>query len=172
MSDSLSSDLWTGEREAPAAKARAAARQVRERAGDQAESGTHRAADQVRRIADELAELARQAPEDSPTRSLVSQAANGGHRAAGYLDEHGVDGLLESTQRFARQRPTAFVGATALAGFAVGRLAKAGLAAGGATGGGRGHQRADQPSDPVDRVAERGPFDTADQPQRTGYPEA
>ncbi|UED84271.1 hypothetical protein [Streptomyces profundus] len=171
MSDSLSSDLWTGERDAPAAKARAAARQVRERAGDQAEGQTHRAADQVRRIADELAELARQAPEDSPTRGLVSQAANGGHRAASYLDEHGVDGLLENTQRFARQRPTAFVGATALAGFAVGRLAKAGLAAGGATSRDGENEGADEPA-PVDRITERGPFDTADHPERTGYPEA
>lgn len=179
MTDSLSGDLWTGEREAPADKARAAAHTVRERADEQARTQSHRAADRVRRIADELSELARQAPEDSPTRGLVARAAEGGHRAAGYLDEHGLGGLLDDTQRLARQRPAAFVGATALAGFAMGRLAKAGRAAGEGqpSAAPERPEAADAPerseaADPVERAARHGTFDEADRPERTGYPEA
>ncbi|RMI40179.1 hypothetical protein [Streptomyces triticirhizae] len=176
MTDSLSGDLWAGEREAPADKARAAAHTVRERADEQARAQSHRAADRVRQVADELSQLARQAPDDSPTRTLVARAADGGHRAAGYLDRRGLGGLLDDTQRMARQRPAAFVGATALAGFAMGRLAKAGRAASqdqdGERDQGRSRDRGSDASDPVERSARRGTFDQADHPERTGYPEA
>jgi hypothetical protein len=58
----------------------------------------------------------------------VSRAADGGHRAADYLTEHGVGGTVEQMQDVARRRPVTFLGGAALAGFAVGRLAKAGRA--------------------------------------------
>ncbi|MDT0265538.1 hypothetical protein RM844_04445 [Streptomyces sp. DSM 44915] len=175
MTDSLSGDLWTGERDSPADKARAAAHTVRERADEQARTGSQRAAEQVRQIADELSELAAQARADSPTRGLVARAADGGHRAAGYLDRHGLTGLLDDTQRLARQRPAAFVGMTALAGFAMGRLAKAGRAVGddGHGDGQDGGRHSPQPRpDGVRQAAEHGTFDLADHPERTGYPEA
>ncbi|KAB8171143.1 hypothetical protein FH609_000295 [Streptomyces sp. 3MP-14] len=183
MTDSLSGDLWAGEREAPADKARAAAHTVRDRADEQARAQSHRAADRVRQVADELSQLARQAPDDSPTRALVARAADGGHRAAGYLDRRGLNGLLDDASRMASQRPAAFVGATALAGFAMGRLAKAGRAAGqdqAQDGDRRGNRdrRGDRDrawsdaSDPVERSARHGTFDEAAHPERTGYPEA
>ncbi|GAA3870726.1 hypothetical protein [Streptomyces sedi] len=183
MTDSLSGDLWTGERDAPADKAKAAAHTVRDRADEQAKAQSQRAADRVRQIADELSDLADKAPESSPTRSLVSKAAEGGHRAAGYLDKHGLNGLLEETQRFAKQRPAAFVGATALAGLAVGRMAKAGRDAGGAStdssgtsstspGTGEGADSAGTTGgDPVGSATRHGTFDQARRPERTGYPE-
>jgi hypothetical protein len=52
-------------------------------------------------------------------------AADGGRRAAGYLDERGLDGAIEELQRFARRRPGVFLAGAALAGFAAGRIAKA-----------------------------------------------
>ncbi|SOD60940.1 hypothetical protein SAMN06297387_102354 [Streptomyces zhaozhouensis] len=179
MTDSLSGDLWTGERDAPADKAKAAAHTVRDRADEQAKAQSQRAADRVRQIADELSDLADKAPESSPTRSLVAKAAEGGHRAAGYLDKHGLNGLLEETQRFAKQRPAAFVGATALAGLAVGRMAKAGRDANGSSNGSSSAPGTDggpdasgtAGGDPVGSAARHGTFDQAQRPERTGYPE-
>ncbi|MBB6081880.1 hypothetical protein [Streptomyces paradoxus] len=93
---------------------------------EEVEGQTRRAAGTVRRWADELAELARNGPDDSPTRSLVSQVADGGNQAADYLDDHGVQGMAEDLKGFARRRPGAFLAGAALAGFAVGRMGKAG----------------------------------------------
>ncbi|MFV0137988.1 hypothetical protein ACLGIH_33250 [Streptomyces sp. HMX87] len=99
---------------------------LRERVTQEAESQTQRAAGTVRQWSDELSELARNAPEDSPARSLVSQVADGGHRAAEYLDKQGVEGMTEDLKGFARRRPGAFLAGAALAGLVVGRMAKAG----------------------------------------------
>lgn len=57
------------------------------------------------------------------------QAANRGRRAADYLEERGVDGLVGDLQGFARRRPGAFLGGAVLAGLVAGRLMKAGKAA-------------------------------------------
>jgi uncharacterized protein YjbJ (UPF0337 family) len=99
---------------------------LRGRVSEEVEGQTRRAAGTVRQWADDLAELARNAPDGSPARSLVSQAADGGHRAADYLDQHGVQGMTEDVKGFARRRPGAFLAGAAMAGFAVGRIAKAG----------------------------------------------
>lgn len=99
---------------------------LRGRVADEVAGQTRRAAGTVHQWADDLAELARNAPGDSPARSLVSQVADGGHRAADYLDRHGVEGMTEDLKGFARRRPGAFLAGAALAGLAVGRMAKAG----------------------------------------------
>ncbi|MBT2365725.1 hypothetical protein J7E88_10455 [Streptomyces sp. ISL-10] len=91
-----------------------------------AEGQARRAAGTLRQWADDLGGLAQNASDGSPARSLVSQAADGGHRAADYLEKNGVGGLLEDLQGFARRRPALFLGSAALTGFVVGRLAKAG----------------------------------------------
>ncbi|USQ85990.1 procyclic acidic repetitive family protein [Streptomyces phaeoluteigriseus] len=99
---------------------------LRGRVTEEVEGQTRRAAGTVRQWADDLVELAGNAPGGSPARSLVSQVADGGHRAADYLDDHGVEGMAEDVKGFARRRPGAFLASAALAGFAVGRMAKAG----------------------------------------------
>ncbi|MFJ5731827.1 hypothetical protein [Streptomyces paradoxus] len=113
------------------AQAGAMAGDLRTRVTEEAESQTRRGAQVVREWADDLSGLADSADADSPARSLVSQAADRGHRAADYLDERGVGGLMDDVQDFARRRPGAFLGTAVVAGFAVGRLAKAGSKAGG-----------------------------------------
>lgn len=92
------------------------------------EAQAQQAAATVRKWADDLAGMAERAPGDSPARGLVSRAADGGHRAADYLEQRGTGGVAEDLRGFARERPAAFLGGAALAGFALGRVAKAGMA--------------------------------------------
>ncbi|MFE9623571.1 hypothetical protein [Streptomyces sp. NPDC006527] len=98
--------------------------ELRGRAMDEAEGQTRRAAGVLRQWAQDLAELADNAPGDSPARSLASQVADRGHRAADYVDKQGIDGMVDDLQRFARRRPGLFLGGALLAGLAVGRLGK------------------------------------------------
>ncbi|MEV6616646.1 hypothetical protein AB0N31_22885 [Streptomyces sp. NPDC051051] len=111
--------------------------ELRHRAMDEAEGQAKRAADTLRQWAGDLSGLAENAQGDSPARSLAAQVADKGHRAADYLDEQGVDGLVSNLQGFARRRPGVFLGGALLAGLAVGRL---GRAAGSARSGGNGSQ--------------------------------
>ncbi|MFD5338261.1 hypothetical protein [Streptomyces hawaiiensis] len=108
------------------AQAGAMAGDLRTRVTEEAESQARRGAQVMRQWADDLSGLADGADTDSPAKSLVTQAADRGHRAADYLDTRGVGGLVGDLQDFARRRPGAFLGGAVLAGFAVGRLAKAG----------------------------------------------
>ncbi len=108
------------------AQAGAMAGDLRTRVSEEAESQARRGAQVMRQWADDLSGLADAADTDSPAKSLVTQAADRGHRAADYLDTRGVGGLVGDLQDFARRRPGAFLGGAVLAGFAVGRLAKAG----------------------------------------------
>ncbi|MFH9814074.1 hypothetical protein [Streptomyces sp. NPDC017230] len=102
---------------------------LRGRAMDEANGQTRRAAGTLRQWADDLSDLAEHARNDSAARSLAQHAADRGHRAAGYLETEGAEGLVTDLQGFARRRPGAFLGGALLAGLAVGRLAKAGSAA-------------------------------------------
>jgi hypothetical protein len=133
---------------------------LRGRVTEEVEGQTRRAAETVHQWADDLAEMARNAPDDSPTRTLVSKAADGGHRAAVYLDDHGVAGMTKDLKGFARRRPGAFLAGAALAGFAVGRMAKAG----GKAQSGQGAQQ-DQ------GVGSPGPPEGAVRPDFRGYSE-
>ncbi|MBT2412329.1 hypothetical protein J7I94_17410 [Streptomyces sp. ISL-12] len=94
------------------------------RAWDEADAQAKRAAGTLRHWADDLAGMAEKAESGSPARSLAAQAADGGHRAADYLDRQGVEGVISEVQDFARRRPGAFLGGALLAGLAVGRLVK------------------------------------------------
>jgi hypothetical protein len=125
--------------------------ELRGRVTEEADSQTRRGAQVLREWADDLAGLADKANGDSPAKSLVAQAADRGHRAADYLDRQGAEGLVRDVQHFARRRPGAFLGGAVLAGFAVGRLAKAGSRAGGS-----GPGPAARPSYPVAYPAEQG----------------
>ncbi|MGP3969918.1 hypothetical protein [Streptomyces sp. 6N223] len=115
--------------------------QAQRQAQQQAERQTQRTAGTVRQWADDLARMAERAPDDSPTREIVARAADGGRRAADYLEDRGPRGVVDDVQGFARQRPAAFLGGAALAGFAVGRLARAG-----SSQAGRLQARAGEPS--------------------------
>jgi hypothetical protein len=103
----------------------AVAQDLRSRAVNEVEEQTKRAAGSLRHWADDMAGLAEHAASDSPARSLATQVADRGHRAADYLDRQGVDGVLTDVQDFARRRPGMFLGGALLAGMAVGRLVKA-----------------------------------------------
>lgn len=106
-------------------QARQAARQVGGQVHDEADSQTRRLAQGLRGFSDDLTTMSSNGPSDSPARGLVEQAAEGGRQAADWLDQRGLDGLLAELRSFARRRPGTFLLGAAVAGFAVGRLAKA-----------------------------------------------
>ncbi|MFE9398317.1 hypothetical protein [Streptomyces flavidovirens] len=112
-----------------------AVRDLRGRVNDEVQGQAERAVGTLRKWADDLDGMAQNAPSDSPVRSLAATAADGGHRAADYLDRNGLDGVMDDVRGFARRRPGVFLGGAALAGLAVGRLAKAGKAQSGGDGG-------------------------------------
>jgi len=105
-------------------QAGAVAHDLRSRAMDEVEEQTRRAAGALHHWAEDLAGLAENGQGESPVRSLAAQAADGGHRAADYLEKQGVEGVVSDVQSFARRRPGAFLGGALLAGLAVGRMAK------------------------------------------------
>lgn len=116
--------------------------ELRERARGEVESQGHRFAQSVRQLSNDLASMAEAGKPDSPVRGLVGQAADRGRHLADYLDERGFGGAVDELQKFARRRPGVFLAGAVLAGFAVGRVARATM------GGG--------PSDAGDRSGEPG----------------
>lgn len=99
--------------------------EMRERLGAETRTQTQRASEALRHWSDDLASMADRAETDSPVRGVVSRVAQSGRGAADFLDERGVEGMAEEVRAFARRRPGMFLAGAALAGFAVGRLAKA-----------------------------------------------
>ncbi|WP_186356646.1 hypothetical protein [Streptomonospora sp. PA3] len=98
---------------------------VQERIRSEAQSQTRRAGENLRNWSWELESMAEHGETGSPVQGMVRQVARGGHEAADFLDERGVDGLIAETRDFARRRPMAFLVGAAVAGFAVGRVLKA-----------------------------------------------
>ncbi|MDH2425435.1 hypothetical protein [Sphaerisporangium sp. TRM90804] len=103
--------------------------QLRSRASKEADSQAQRAAQGIRQWADDLSYMAENSKPDSPMRTATHHVAETGKRAADYLEEHGVAGVAQDVQRFARKRPGVFLAGALAAGFLVGRLAKAGMSA-------------------------------------------
>lgn len=112
-----------------AGESRTQARHVATRIRDQLDEETwtqaQRVAEMVREWSDDLAAMADQTEVDSPVRDVVRQVAERGHRTADFLDQRGLYGVADEIRGFARRRPGLFLAGAALAGFAVGRLAKA-----------------------------------------------
>ncbi|MCG6494314.1 hypothetical protein [Kitasatospora sp. A2-31] len=116
-----------------AAQARDLLGEAREQGREQAKAQTRRLAQNVRRLAQELEEMAGHGTPDSTATAAVGQIADRGHRVADHLETRGPEGLLEDVRDFARRRPGLFLTGAALAGFALGRTGK-GVAAGSPAG--------------------------------------
>ena len=104
---------------------------VRQRVATEAEQQARRVSGRLGRIADELSDMAGNAPSDSMSAGAIRSAADTSRQAARFLDERGAQGLLDSARDFARRKPGTFLLGAAVAGFLVGRVAKS------ATGGGQ-----------------------------------
>src|SRR5690606_2181551 len=104
---------------------RHAVEEIRERARVQAQHQSERAAHGIRQWADELSAMNDGAKPDSQVAGVVRQVADGGRRAADYLEQHGFAGVVSDVQDFARRRPAVFLAGALAAGFLVGRIAKA-----------------------------------------------
>ncbi|GAA3834586.1 hypothetical protein GCM10022226_65030 [Sphaerisporangium flaviroseum] len=103
---------------------------LRNRAAKEADTQAQKAAQGIRQWADDLANMADNGKPDSPVRTVTHQVADTSRRAADYLEEHGIAGVAEDVQQFARRRPGLFLAGAVAAGFLVGRLAKTGVNAG------------------------------------------
>ncbi|MFC4060918.1 hypothetical protein ACFOWE_21660 [Planomonospora corallina] len=143
-------------------QARRAVGELRARADEQAWRQSRRAAQGIRQWADELAVAGDAVKPDSPVSDVVRQVADGGRRAADYLERNGLAGVVREVQDFARRRPGAFLAGALAAGFLAGRIAKAASESGtaGASGDGADTWRAAGPgagrpwSDGGGRIAE------------------
>jgi hypothetical protein len=106
-------------------QARQVAQQTRQRMAAEAKNQTERASGSLRQWSDELASMAESSKPDSPVSDAVHQIAETGRRAAEYLDRRGFEGAVGELQDFARRKPGTFLLGAAVAGFLVGRAAKA-----------------------------------------------
>ncbi|GIH78393.1 hypothetical protein [Planobispora longispora] len=106
-------------------QARRVAGQLRDRVGEQAQHQSRRAAQGIRQWSDDLSSMKEAVKPDSPVHGAVQQIADSGRRAADYLEEHGLAGVVDEVQNFARRRPGLFLAGALVAGFLAGRVAKA-----------------------------------------------
>jgi hypothetical protein len=128
---------------------RQAADRMRLRVTDEANMQTRRFAESVRAWSDELASMAEGGKPDSQARGVVQQIAASGREAADYLDQHGVQGVVDDIKGFARRRPGGFLAGAVLAGFVLARATKAASSQSGGEGG-----PGPQPGQPEARTAD------------------
>ena len=100
-----------------AAQARGVAADVRDSVTSQAHAQNDRLVESIRRLADELDEMAYDR-KDSPARTVVSRVAHSSRQLADHLADRGPEGVLAEVQDFARRRPGTFLMSGAVAGFA------------------------------------------------------
>lgn len=106
-------------------EARHVTHDVQSRIREEAREQTRRTSHNLRQWSEELSSMAEEGDQRSPVSGVVRQVAQGGRGAADYLDEQGVEGLVEEARSFARRRPMAFLAGAAAAGFVLGRVLKA-----------------------------------------------
>ena len=95
-----------------------------------AEHKSQQAAGGLRAFADQLRMLANGQPDQAgPLQRYVQDAQDRVSTLASRLENEGPQSLLDDVTRFARRRPGVFLAAAAGAGFALGRLVRAGAAA-------------------------------------------
>jgi uncharacterized protein YjbJ (UPF0337 family) len=121
-------------------QARGVASDVRDKVTEQAHTQNDRLAQGIRRMADELQEMA-SGRGDSPAATVVSRVADSSRRLADHLAQRGPEGVLDEVQDFARRRPGAFLASALVAGFVVGRLGKSVLSGGNGASSGAGGTR-------------------------------
>lgn len=143
---------------------------VQTRLREEAQEQTRRTSQNLRQWSDELSSMADSGEQDSPVRGVVRQVAQSGRGAADFLDERGMDGLVEEAKSFARRRPVAFLAGAAIAGFAIGRVLKASSdISAGRDGAGEGRPEAlpagEQVRPPAPRLSETDPDEGAASPR-------
>ncbi|PDP85568.1 hypothetical protein CQJ94_21965 [Glycomyces fuscus] len=159
-------------------EARHIAEDVQGRIREEAQEQTRRTSQNLRQWSDELSSMADSGEQGSPVSGVVRQVADRGRGAADFLDERGMDGLVEEAKSFARRRPVAFLAGAAVAGFALGRVLKASSdISAGRDGGDDGRSEAlpagEQAGPPAPRPSETGQGEAASQsrPPVTPRPE-
>jgi hypothetical protein len=96
----------------------------------QAEDRSRQAAQHLRGMSTSITALLEGRPsEASQVRGYLEQAQTKIDSFAGRLESGGPQGLVDDLSSFARRRPGAFLLAAGVAGFAIGRVARAGVAA-------------------------------------------
>lgn len=118
---------------------------IQDQLRDQSEQQVGRVAEALHGFSDQLQALQEGRTEDAgPLADYLEDARSRVDDAAKRIDELGVGGLLDETRRFARRRPGRFLGAAAVAGLMVGRIARAGRDAQSSNGSGGESQRGGQ----------------------------
>lgn len=97
---------------------------VQTRLREEAEDQTRKASGNLRRWAQDLESMAEHSDNESPMGNVVRQVAEGGRGTADFLDDRGLDGLLDEARDLARRKPMGFLVGAAVAGFALGRILK------------------------------------------------
>lgn len=90
----------------------------------QAGSQQKRLATAIHSLADELGTMASKSDKSGPLTDYAKQLSHRGGEAAHWLENAEPAEVLESVRNFARRRPAVFLGLSALAGVAVGRLTR------------------------------------------------
>lgn len=98
---------------------------AREKAREQAEGQTHRAAGALRGVADQLDSMAGGVDERGVVVGMAENGADRIRRLADHLDEAGIDGVMRDIESFARRRPGLYVAAGVGLGMLAGRLLRA-----------------------------------------------
>ena len=91
---------------------------------EQASTQQGRLAETLRSLAAELESMAHHDGDHGMATNVVTQASTRTHDAASWLESGEPDHLLRDVQKFARQRPAAFLALAAAAGLAAGRLGR------------------------------------------------
>ncbi len=114
--------------------------EARGQAREQALAQQHKAAQQLRTLADELYEMAAKGGQSGMAAEFAQQASERIHGAASWLEKREPGDLLDEVRDFARRRPGAFLLGAAVAGVVAGRLTRGVAAAAGSD---------EQPAPPV-----------------------
>jgi hypothetical protein len=105
--------------------------EARRQAREQGLAQQHKAAEQLRTLADELNEMAARAEQPGMVAELAQQASERIGSAASWLEKREPGDLFDGIRNFARRRPGAFLLGAAVAGVVAGRLTRGVAAAAG-----------------------------------------
>ncbi|HEX2138488.1 MAG TPA: YtxH domain-containing protein [Woeseiaceae bacterium] len=112
-----------------------AMRSVKEKARDMAEEQKSAGAEQIKGVARAMQTAADELEQQMPAAAgYVREAASGVERFSSSLRNRSIDELVSSFNNFAKNQPTAFFGASVLAGFVLSRFLKSSAESGSGTG--------------------------------------